>query len=739
MSDIKDELLQKILDPKFYLENFVKIKGKVPGLMPFILNEAQKDLFNTLNTESRVIILKARQMGFCLSPETKVLTSNLEWVSLDSITIGQEIVSVDEDVDGGSGSSRKMRKAIVEGKWDVHEESYRITLDDGRVFISTAGHRFLQKVRGAVHTTWRTVGDTHIGDEIRSLVTPWGAGSYEDGWFGGMIDGEGSLSQKSRAGASLNISQVAGPVLDRLLRYAKTSGFNYRIEWDNRESGNFSKLGDKPVCKVVFSNMEDIFSVIGKTRPIRMLSRDWWTGKKLPGNGHSWAKVVSIESIGKQRMVDLQTSEKTFIAEGLVSHNSTAVTGYLYHKTISVPGTTTALIGYNSDLTAELLDKVKTFYQTTPESIRPRILYNSKYEISFPAINSKILVLPSSENVGRGYTLHNVLCTELAFWEKASEKMLAIENSVPANGKIIIESTPSGMGTQYHRMWMSDNGYVKKKYGWYWGYSEEEIELIRRRINNPMKFAQEYELEFMSSGRPVFGSDLIKRLRKGIFKLGDKVKDADGNESTVTKSEDGVVMYFQPKPGRTYVLGADVSEGVTGGDYSVFTIFDRKSGDEVAFWRGHIPPEKFGHLIDTWGRFYNNSLSVIENNNHGLTTITALKNKMYPQMYFQPSRFDKMGTTYTDRLGFRTTKVTRPLLIDDLREAMADGSYKIHTESTVDELLTFVYDDHGDAMCQSGFHDDCIFASALCLQGFKIMFGGTLSQIPYEEHLPNGY
>jgi hypothetical protein len=60
----KEIPIDRLLDPKFYLENFTKIKGKVPGLMPFILNEAQKDLFNTLNTNSRVMILKARQMGF---------------------------------------------------------------------------------------------------------------------------------------------------------------------------------------------------------------------------------------------------------------------------------------------------------------------------------------------------------------------------------------------------------------------------------------------------------------------------------------------------------------------------------------------------------------------------------------------------------------------------------------------------------------------------------------------------
>jgi len=419
---------------------------------------------------------------------------------------------------------------------------------------------------------------------------------------------------------------------------------------------------------------------------------------------------------------------------------STAVAGYLYHMAITTPGINVALIGYNSDLTAELLDKVKTFYRTTPESIKPQIRYNSKYEISFPAIDSKILVLPSSENVGRGYTLFAVLITELAFIEKAGEKMLAIENAVPAGGKIIIESTPNGMGNTYHRMWMGDNGYAKQKYGWWWGYTQEEIDVIRRRINDPMRFAQEYGLEFLSSGRPVFSSFLIKKLRKGVYKVDQKVKDDEGIESVVTKDPDGTVVYFQPKAGRQYVLGADVAEGIIGGDYSVFTIFDRKSGEEVAFWRGYLVPEKFGHLIDKWGRFFNDALVTVEINNHGLTTVTALKNKLYPKLYFRPvTKMDVMGTSYSDRLGWKTTRVTKPLMIDDLRESLSDDSFIIHTENTLDEMLTFVFDDDGNMTTQSSFHDDGIMACAICLQAFKVLFGGKLDQIDYEKQLPTSF
>jgi len=432
----------------------------------------------------------------------------------------------------------------------------------------------------------------------------------------------------------------------------------------------------------------------------------------------------------------LNESSRIMILKARQLGMSTAVTGYLYHLAITTPGINVALIGYNSDLTAELLDKVKTFYRSTPEAMRPKIRYNSKYEISFPAIDSKILVLPSTENVGRGYTLFAVLITELAFIEKAEEKMLAIENAVPAGGKIVIESTPNAIGNLYHRMWMADNGYIKKKFGWWWGYTEEEIEIIRRRINNPMRFAQEYELEFSSSGRPVFSTGLVKRLRKGILKVGDKVKTPSGAEHTVREEEDGLVVFFPPIEGRNYVAGGDVAEGVTGGDYSVLKIFDRETGDEVASWRGHLAPDRFGEALSKWGRLYNNALMVVEINNHGISTVTALRNLQYPQMYFRPTKFDQMGTDYSDRIGWKTTKVTRPLMIDDFREALEDGSLKIHSLATVDELLTFIFDSGGNMISQRAFHDDCIFGSAIAFQGFKIMYSGKLEQIDYESHLP---
>lgn len=437
-----------------------------------------------------------------------------------------------------------------------------------------------------------------------------------------------------------------------------------------------------------------------------------------------------INNAQKDIFNTMKNSSRTMVLKARQIGFSTAITGWLYHKAITTPGINVALVGYNSDLVAELLDKVKTFISTTPEQFRPTIQYNSKYEISFPVMQSKIIVLPSSENVGRGYTIHYALLTEFSAWDKAEEKMASIENSVPLSGKIIIETTPRGVGNMFHRMWMAqDNGYAKKEYGWWWHYTEEEIELIRARMNNPRLFAQEYGLEFLSTGRNVFDLDVIKEMRKHILEVGDEYVDEASKQTRRVREWEGLRVYREPDSSKMYVAGVDVAEGVTGGDYSVVHIWDRTTGEEVAMYRGHMSADKFGEKLNMWGRFFNNALMVVEINNHGLTTVTILKQLLYPQMYFRPSKFDAIGTEWSSRLGWKTTKVTRPLMIDDLAQAMRDKVLIPHSAEFYDETVTFVYDDGNNMVAQDGYHDDCIFAAAIGFQGFKVMYDKPLDQI----------
>lgn len=452
-----------------------------------------------------------------------------------------------------------------------------------------------------------------------------------------------------------------------------------------------------------------------------------------------WLRPFVLNEAQKDLFNTLRTQNRVIILKARQIWFSTAVTGFFYHKTITTPGVTTALIGYNSDLTAELLDKVKTFYRTTPDSLKPTIQYNSKFEISFPKLNSKILILPSTENVGRGYTLNYCLCTELPFWEKAEEKMQSLEGSVPIKGIMVIESTPGDIGDLFHKMWMSENDYVKKEYGWWWMYSEDEIATIRRRMNNPRKFAQEFELTFSSTGRPVFDWDLVKKARKYELNVGNTRKYENWKEFTVYEDTDKVRYYEEPKEKELYCIGADVSEGVELGDYSVATVWNRTTGEEVAFYRWLMAPDKFAELLNKLGRKYNNALMVVEVNNHGLTTLTVLKQLMYPTLYFRPAKFEVMGQAWSDKLWWRTTKLTRPLMIDDFAQAMRDKMLTIHSKELLDEMTVFVYDKNNNFAALNGYHDDCIFSASIWFQWFKVLYSGSLDQINYTMHLPEGW
>jgi hypothetical protein len=254
-------------------------------------------------------------------------------------------------------------------------------------------------------------------------------------------------------------------------------------------------------------------------------------------------------------------------------------------------------------------------------------------------------------------------------------------------------------------------------------------------MNNPRKFAQEYELEFLASGRLVFDQEVILKQKKNILKEGDIVK-LDNGQDWMVKTEDKLRIYKPPVAGRMYVAGGDCSEGVEGGDYSTWTIIDRTSGEEVAFFKGLEAPDKFAELLDRWGRKYNNAMMVIEINNHGLTVVTELKKRIYPTMYFRPSKFETIASPWSDRLGWRTTKVTRPLMIDDFGQALREDAITLHSEETLDEMLGFIFNKNNDMQPGDGGHDDCIFSVAICYQGFKVLWDRPLTQLDYSNHLP---
>lgn len=473
---IDTEIEHCVLDPRYYLENYHVVQTEDEGLKtlyPFW--DSQEIFYYEIRTMQiagkpvKIICLKARQQGLCLHPDTRVLSSDLRWIKLSEVKPGQELVAIDEHAPGGRGKARKMRVAKAVATNEVFKPAFRITLDNGVQIVATGEHRFLCNGRGGPQTAWREVSKMWIGDSIRYVTEPWTDSSYEDGWFGGVIDGEGSMRAKNPSGAEIVIHQTPGAVLDRARSYLQQRGYTFRERLDTRNNSG-SKLGRRSVGNLTLHRTNEILRLIGQTRPSRFINKRWWEGRDLPGknSGKAWAHIVSIEALPTQRMIDLQTTEKTFIAEGLVSHNSTISQGLVFQKTIFTETCNTLIVAQDPGQADFLFSMSRLAYDYLPWWMKPEERYQAKgrYLVldkkddierqMYPGLRSQMLVEAANKltGVARGKTIRAAHFSELASWPDGGILSKAVFPTMNASDELaIMESTAEGRKGFWYDFW----------------------------------------------------------------------------------------------------------------------------------------------------------------------------------------------------------------------------------------------------------------------------------------------
>lgn len=463
-----------------WIEKFFTIKPKGKPLCRMVLNAPQRKLeamclrMERAGLPVRIIILKARQMGFCLSPDTKILTADLRWVRIDDVHVGDELVATDENSGVGRGNGRKMRTCVVQAKAEIEEEAFEIVFDDGRRITATGQHRFLSHARGGTACAWRRVEDFRVGDDIRYVTKPWGESSLEDAWYGGILDGEGSMKRTgNRSSLQITASQRGGSVWNRMLAYIRSRGHSHHVTADSRSSGQSSKLGSDPVYAVTVTRMNEMFQLLGQCRPVRFLERRWWEGRDLPGkrSGEAWARIVSITPVGRRRMVDLQTSTKTFIAEGLVSHNSTYVQSLMFWLNLTGQKLSCLILADVDERAEMLLKMANTALSSMPrskdESWDFKMSSRAAYAIVWgDPIGSSINIASAQKKAaGRGGTRDAIHITETAFYPEDADPAGVLESLPDLPGTYgFNESTANG-----------DTGWFRNEFWSSWDEREKPI------------------------------------------------------------------------------------------------------------------------------------------------------------------------------------------------------------------------------------------------------------------------
>lgn len=178
----------------------------------------------------------------------------------------------------------------------------------------------------------------------------------------------------------------------------------------------------------------------------------------MPGkkSGVGWATITSIEKIGVRKLVDIQTSTGTFIAEGLVSHNSTlACILWLDTSLFAKDPINCAIIAQDRDTASKLFDKVTFAYDGLPDVLRAMcpVEKRTSEEIKFAHNGASIRVAVSA----RGGTIHRLHVSEMGkigakYPQKAREIVTGSIPAVPSNGVVIVESTAEGQSGRFYEM-----------------------------------------------------------------------------------------------------------------------------------------------------------------------------------------------------------------------------------------------------------------------------------------------
>lgn len=300
--------------------------------------------------------------------------------------------------------------------------------------------------------------------------------------------------------------------------------------------------------------------------------------------------------------------------------------------------------------------------------------------------------------------------------------------------KFLVELMRKGHETLGHKFPISEESIPRKLA--YYRRKAKDFAATPERL--PQEYPSTWEESFIASGKNVFNPLALQEMEKDAAPLEDvdyykitPLEDRPYEEFELEKVpfepnetpddftyKAPLKIWEKPKPYKEYVIGADVAEGLKGGDFSVATVVDTSTMEVVARWRGHCDPDKFGEILGALGTYYNYALIGVEVNNHGLTTVQKLRDTFYTNLYKRDRGYDEEWETPTVNLGWKTDMRTKRLMIDDLIKLVRERVIKDRDIVFINEAFSYVRDERGRMNAEEGSHDDVVMSTAIAYQLF---------------------
>lgn len=485
---------------------------------------------------------------------------------------------------------------------------------------------------------------------------------------------------------------------------------------------------------------------------------------------------------------------------------STLTESIIFKNTATKFNVNAGIITHKEEATTNLFNMSKRMYDNLPDEMKPSLKRSNAKELIFDndegtGLKSKIKCMTAgSSGVGRSDTFNYLHISELAFWgASAKETSIGLFQAVPnlPNTMIVIESTANGF-EYFKELWdmavKGENDFIPVFVGWnelddykmpYTGFelTKDEIKLqqlynlsldqltwrrwcIKNNCGGDIEqFKQEYPINpheaFISSGTCIFDKEIVinrlselpKPLKIGYFDYDyDDTKISGKKISNIRwiNDKNGYIEIYETPNIYKYCIGGDTAG--EGSDWFIGQVLNAKTGKQVARLRHQIDEDLYVRQMYCLGYYYNYKDIRIGTSTPALLCIESnfstypnkeLSRLGYPNLFVREKE-DRITGVIDNAFGFRTTTVTRPVIISELVKIVRESANLINDRLTLEEMLTFVRNEKGRAEAQAGSHDDLVMALAIAYYSrSQVVFDTTpitVSQkFGFKEDTQSGY
>jgi len=404
---------------------------------------------------------------------------------------------------------------------------------------------------------------------------------------------------------------------------------------------------------------------------------------------------------------------------------STLVAGYSLWLMLFQQDKNILCIATKQETAKNMVTKVKFMFENLPSWLKITAEENNKLTLRL-SNGSQVKAVSAAGDAGRSEAVSLLIIDEAAFIDGIGEIWASAQQTLATGGGAIVLSTPYGTGNWFHQTWVKaeagENQFLPIKLPWY--VHPERDETWRKRqdelLGDPRMAAQECDCDFSTSGDVVFYPEYIDFIAQTYIKDPLERRGVDHN-----------LWIWEPADySRSYIVVADVARG-DGKDFSAFHIIDVETNTQVGEYKGQLSPREFGYLLVAIATEYNEALLVVENANIGWSTIEAIQERGYRNLYHSPKSEATNADSYLDKFddpskmtpGFTMSLKTRPLVISKFREYIGDKSVIIQSKRLLEEMKVFIWR-NGRPEAQSGYNDDLVmsFGTAMYIRDTALKF-----------------